>query len=228
MKSILLFGAGKIADVVFHFMAEKSGWPIIGFVVEDAYRENAPKQFNQKPVLSYSEAKERFAPEMVDYFVALGYHSVNRERGRIITMLKNDGYSLISYVDSESGVPTDLVYGENTFIMPQALIHPRVTLGDDNFIWSGAMIGHHSKIGSHNWFTSGVQIGGNVTIGDYNFLGMLATISHGVTIGNENFFGAHTLITKSIENQTVSIQESTKAFRLTTDQFLRFSNFGSL
>lgn len=227
MKSILIFGAGKIADVAYYFMAEKSDLPVIGFVVEDRFwSENS--SLNGKSIYSYSQAKQHFNPENTDFFVAIGYHDLNRVRSRIIHQLRSDGFSITSYIDADSGVPSDLIYGENTFIMSQVCIQPRVKLGEDNFIWSGAMIGHHSTIGSHNWLTSGVQIGGNVTMGNHNFFGLSAVVSHSVPIGNENFFGANTLITKEVQSQQVFIQESTKSFRLTSDQFLRFSNFGGL
>jgi sugar O-acyltransferase (sialic acid O-acetyltransferase NeuD family) len=226
MKPILIFGSGKIADVIAFYMKEVSQLPLLGFVVDDKFLTK--NQLNGLPIISYSECLKTYKPDEVDFFVAVGYHDLNRVRAKMIQKIKSDGYSLISYIHPDAGIPSDLEYGENTFIMDKVLIHPRVKLGADNFIWSGTMLGHHSQIGNHNWFTSSCQISGNVSIGDFNFFAVNSTVGHSVTIGNENFFGANTLITKNVSEKQVFIEESTKVFRLNSDQFLRFSNFGSL
>jgi len=226
MKPILIFGSGKIADVCAFFIKEVSNLPLLGFVVDDNF--HSKNQLNGLPIINYSECLKTYKPEEVDFFVAVGYHDLNRVRAKMIQKIKADGYSITSYIHPEAGIPFNLEYGENTFIMDKVLIHPRVKLGDNNFIWSGAMLGHHSNIGNHNWFTSSCQISGNVTIGDFNFFAVNSTVGHSVAIGNENFFGANTLITKQVSDKQVFIEESTKVFRLNSDQFLRFSNFGSL
>ena len=226
MKPILIFGAGKIADVIGHFMIETSNLDVQAFVVDDGFKEI--DQLNGKPILTYSECLKKYTPNEIDFFVAIGYHDLNKIRAKKLAQLKSDGFGITSYIHPNSGIPSDLVFCENTFIMDHVSIHPKVKLGSNNFVWSGAMIGHHSIIGDHNWFTSGCKIGGNVSIGEFNFFALNSVLSHSIQVGNENFFGANTLVSKNVTNQTVFITESTKPFRLTSNQFLRFSNFGGL
>jgi sugar O-acyltransferase (sialic acid O-acetyltransferase NeuD family) len=158
-------------------------------------------------------------------FVCLGYHEMNALRARKVAEAKIKGYSLVSYVHPQSGVPDDFVHGENCFIMNNVMVHPFVRLGDNVFVWSGAMIGHHSVIGDHCWITSCANISGLVNIGRQCFLAVNATIGHGITIGNECFIGANALVTKCTEDNQVFIAESSKAYRLNSRAFLKMSNF---
>lgn len=225
-NKVVIFGAGKIADVVGYYMAEDESYDLLGFTVDN--HSKTADRLNNLPIWDYETFKNRNDKNEIQLFVAIGYHNLNRVRSDIIERVKSDGFKLTSYIHPKSGIPNDLEFGENTFIMDDVLIHPRVKLGANNFIWSGAMIGHHSEIGDHNWFTSSCQVSGNVKMGSNNFFAVNSTVGHSVEIGSENFFGANSLVTKKVNDKQVFIQESTKAFRLNSDQFLRFSNFGDL
>ena len=222
-KKIVIFGDGKIADVIQFYMREVSNWPVVAFTVDDKAYES--EIFNGLPVIPYSELKETYTPEQINLFIAVGYHDLNKLRADKITQVEKDGYKVISYVHPDAGIPSDTQYGKNIFIMDRSLIHPRVSIGDDTFVWSGSVIGHHSKIGNHNWLTSGCNISGNVVLGDHNFLAINATISHSVTVGDECFLGANALITKDVNDKEVIIADNHKPIRLNSEQFLRFSGF---
>jgi UDP-3-O-[3-hydroxymyristoyl] glucosamine N-acyltransferase len=112
--------------------------------------------------------------------------------------------------------------------MPPSIIHPCVTLGNNVFVWSGALVGHHTVVGDHCWLTSHCHIGGNVQIGHNSFVALNATVGHSVTIGNECFLGANTLVNKELLDGQVVIAESSKAIKLNSKQFLKFSSFSSL
>jgi UDP-3-O-[3-hydroxymyristoyl] glucosamine N-acyltransferase len=112
--------------------------------------------------------------------------------------------------------------------MNQVLIHPRVQLGNNVFVWSGAMIGHHSTIGDNCWLTSCANISGVVTVGKNCFFAVNATVAHGIKIEDECFIGANALVTKCTNPGEVYLAESTKAFRLSSRQFLRMSKFADL
>ncbi|MCD6064239.1 MAG: pglD [Flavipsychrobacter sp.] len=226
MKDIIIFGIGKIADVIQFYMREESGLPVKAFTVDHAYIKEP--SFNGLPVDAFENIEEKYPPEKYSMFVAVGYHNLNEVRAAKIKEAEAKGYEIISYVHPQSSVPKDLVYGKNCFIMNNVCIHPRVKLGDDVFVWSGAMIGHHSTIGDHCWFTSAANISGNVTIGNNCFFAVNATVAHSVTIGNEAFIGANVLLTKNLEDGKVVIAESDKAIKLNSKQFLKFSNFSNL
>ena len=112
--------------------------------------------------------------------------------------------------------------------MPPAIVHPCVTLEDNVFVWSGAIVGHHSVIRKNVWITSGCNIAGNVTVGENSFFAINATLAHSITVGKENFIGANALLTKDTGDGQVYIAESSKAIKLNSAQFLKFSKFSSL
>lgn len=226
MKDIIIFGIGKIADVIQFYMREESGLPVKAFTVDGKYMQG--DSFNDLPVIPFEEIEKNYPPEKYSMFVAVGYHDLNALRAQKIKEAEAKGYEIISYIHPQSSVPKDLVYGKNCFIMNTVCIHPRVKLGNNVFVWSGVMIGHHSTIGNDCWFTSSANLGGNVTIGNNCFFALNSTVSHSVSIGNEAFIGANTLIGKSLEDGKVVIAESDKPIKLNSKQFLKFSNFSNI
>ncbi|MEY2494823.1 MAG: hypothetical protein QOJ45_1315 [Verrucomicrobiota bacterium] len=226
MKSIVLFGTGKIAEVLFYFLRYHSDFEVAACTADRSFLPGETWQGIR--AVAFEEVEQFFPPDQYGMFVALGYQELNGLRARKCSEAKAKGYSLISYVHPESGLPQDCEYGENCFIMNHVMIHPRVRLGNDVFVWSGAMIGHHSTIGDHCWLTSCANISGVVTVGKNCFFAVNATIAHNVVIGDECFIGANALVTKCTDDRQVFLAEHTKPFRLTSHQFLRMSNFAQL
>lgn len=226
MKPVVVFGAGKIAEVVSYLMREEAARDVVAFTVDRAFVPGAEK--DGLPVVPFDEVEHRFPPADFDMFVALGYHDLNALRQRKVAEAKAKGYALPAFVHPRSGLPANTVVGDNCFVMNDVLVHPYVSLGDNVFVWSGAVIGHHTAIGPHCWITSGANIAGVVSVGSNCFFAINATIAHGVTIGNECFLGANTLVTKSADSGQTFVAESTKPFRLTSRQFLRMSSFSNL
>ena len=225
-KPLLLFGAGKIAEVIAYYAENECGFRIEAFVC-DAAHISSPVFLN-RPVVAFEDLDRLYPASQFDVFVALGYHEMNRLREHKLNAFLSKGYNLVSIVSPSCNLAKNITYGYNCFIMPPAIIHPCVSIGNNVFVWSGAMIGHHSKIGNHNWFTSCSALGGNVLMGNNCFLAMQATVSNQVTIGNECFLGANTLVTKNMQDGQVVISESSKPIKLTSKQFLRLSTFSSI
>lgn len=225
-KDIVIFGTGKIAEVVFYYAKEECGFNVVAFCVDEAYKNTG--HFQGLPVVSFDKVELDFPTETCDMFIAVGYHDLNRLREARCNEAINKGYSLVSIVSPLANVPSNVNIGWNCFIMPPAIIHPCVTIKNNVFVWSGTMVGHHSVIDDHCWLTSACNISGNVQLGANTFMAVNATIGHSVNIGRNCFIGANALITKNLEEDKVVIVESTKPFRLNSNQFLKMSNFSSL
>lgn len=226
MKPIILFGTGKIAEVLLYFFTHHSDRQVVACSVDRGYLPGS--EWHGIPAVPFDEITRSHPPETHDMFVALGYQDMNALRTAKCAEARQLGYTLASYVHPESGLPADCVYGDNCFIMNQVHIHPRVRLGNNVFVWSGAMIGHHSSIGDNCWLTSCANISGVVTVGANCFFAVNATVAHGIKLGDECFIGANALITKCANSGGVYLTESTKPFRLNSRQFLRMSKFSDL
>ncbi len=226
MKSLVLFGNGKIAEVILYFLRNHSDFQPVASTVDRSFLTGP--SWNGLPAVAFEEIENHYSPADHAMFVALGYQELNALRARKCAEAKAKGYELISYVHPQSGLPNDCEYGENCFFMNHVLIHPRVRLGNNVFVWSGAMIGHHSSIGDNCWLTSCANLSGVVTVGKNCFFAVNAAVAHNVVIGDECFVGANALITKCTEDRQVFLADNTKPFRLNSHQFLRMSNFSQL
>lgn len=226
MKPIILFGNGKIAEVLLYFFTHHSDHKVVACTVDRNYLFDA--EWQGLPVIPFDEIRNSHPPESYDMFVALGYQDMNSLRAARCDEARQQGYNLVSYVHPESGLPGDCTHGDNCFIMNQVLIHPRVRLGNNVFVWSGAMIGHHSTIGNNCWLTSCANISGGVEAGENCFFAVNSTIGNSVRVGANCFIGANALVIKSTEDNQVFLAESSKPQRLNTQQFLRMSRFSDI
>ena len=225
-KDLVIFGTGKIAEVVFYYATKECGFNVVAFCVDEPYK--TADTFQGLPVVSFEGIEKIYPPSENDMFVGIGYHDLNRLRQTKCNDAIAKGYALVSIISPLANLPTNVSCGYNCFIMPPAIIHPCVSLGNNVFVWSGSMIGHHSVIEDHCWLTSACNISGNVLLGANTFMAVNATIGHSVNIGKNCFIGANALVTKNLPAETVVIAESTKPFRLNSSQFLKISNFSSL
>jgi sugar O-acyltransferase (sialic acid O-acetyltransferase NeuD family) len=226
MKPVILFGTGKIAEVLLYFFRHHSEYEVAACVVDRTFLPG--EQWRGLPTVAFEEVEQTYPPDRYSMFVALGYQDLNALRARKCAEAKAKGYALISYIHPQSGLPQDCEYGWNCFIMNHVMIHPRVRLGNNVFVWSGAMIGHHSTVGNNCWLTSCTNISGVVTVGDNCFFAVNSTVGHSVRVGKDCFIGANALVTKCTENDQVFVMDSTKPFRLKSRQFLRMSRFADL
>ncbi len=225
-KDLVIFGIGKIADVIFYYATEECGFKVAAFVVDEKYKTQ--EAFHGLPVVSFDHVEREYPSAKYDMFIAVGYHDLSKVRESKCNEAISKGYDLVSVISPKANVPMNVVTGVNCFIMSPAIIHPNVTIGKNVFIWSGAMVGHHSIIKDNCWLTSCCNVSGNVTVGRNSFLAVNATVGHSVTIGEECFLGANTLVTKNLDDKKVVIAESSKPIRLDSSQFLRMSSFSSL
>lgn len=225
-KPTVIFGGGKIAEVVAHCMRQHPDREVVAFTVDQEYLESAHAH-GDLPIVAFEEVERHYPPSEFDMFIALGYQDLNDLRAKRFHEAKAKGYELPSYLPSGVG-DLGFSYGENCFVMDGALVHPCAQLGDNVFVWSGALVGHHSNIGDHCWITSCANIAGAVTTGRNCFFAVNATVAHGVRLGDECFLGANTLVSKCCDDGTAFITQSTEPLRLNSRQFLRMSGFDSI
>lgn len=223
MKEIVLFGLGKVAEVVHYYLTVDGDERVAAFTCDREFVDQ--ESFLGLPVVPFDEVEQAYPPDRFDFFVAVGYQQLNRLRASRLAQVKAMGYRTASFVHPGAGVPRDLRMGEHCFIMNQVLIQPRVTLGDDVFVWSGALIGHHSTIGDHCWLTSTTSIAGAVTVGQRCFFGLNATVGNEVRIGDDCFLGANTLVTQDLAAEKVVVGSTSEVLGITPEQFLRVSRF---
>jgi sugar O-acyltransferase (sialic acid O-acetyltransferase NeuD family) len=218
---IVVFGAGKIADVFHTLVAAHSELSIAGFTCDRAY-VTAP-EVHGLPLVPFEEIETRFPPAAFGMFVAIGYHELNSVRAARCAQARDKGYRLVSLVSPRAHVPPNCSIGANCCVMDGAALQPYARLGDDVFVWNGAVVGHHATVGDHCWIASNCTISSTATIEPLCFLGVNAAIGHGVTVGARSIVGASTVITHSTAPGGVYIAPDTPRFRLDSQRFLKIA-----
>lgn len=222
-KKIILFGAGKIAQVVFDCIKQNSDYQVVAFTCDREFIDTP--LFEGLPLIPFEEVEEHFSPSDTYCFVAIGYHHLNNIREKKLAEFVNKGFNVTNIIAKNPKIYDTIRIGHNCFIMDGNNLQPRVVLGDNVFIWNNAVIGHHSVIGCNCWIVSGANIAGNVNIGNNTYIAMNATLANDTSIGNYCFIGANSLITKNLGDEQVVIEKSNEVFRLNSFEFLRLSSF---
>jgi sugar O-acyltransferase (sialic acid O-acetyltransferase NeuD family) len=221
VSKIIIFGAGKIADEAYFYLANDSPHEIVAFTVDDEHL-NATEKLGL-PVVAFEEVVQLYPPHDFKMFVAVGYQDLNKFRARKYKEAKAKGYELISYVSSRASNFGNVEIGDNCFVLEFVTIQPCSKIGNNVFLWSGNHVGHHASVADHCYIAGQVVISGSTKVEPYCFVGVGATLGHEITIGRESFIGAGSLITKNVEPSSVYIAADTPKFRLDSESFLRLT-----
>src|SRR6185436_9235036 len=103
MKKLVVFGTGKIAEVIFYYAKEECGYDVVAFTVDESFITEP--SFLGLPVLSFNSIDEKYSPENYDMFVAVGYHDLNKVREIKCEEAEAKGYKLVSIISPEAKVP---------------------------------------------------------------------------------------------------------------------------
>jgi sugar O-acyltransferase (sialic acid O-acetyltransferase NeuD family) len=222
MTDLVIFGVGKVADVLYRYIAFDRSYTIVGFTC-DAEHVPADGRFHGLPVAPFAAVTASFPPEGCDMLIAVGYHRLNSLRASKFAEAKAKGYRLASYVSSRAFAGDWLEMGENCIVLDSVGIDSGPRLGDNVALWSNVTIGHHAVIGDHCWLAAHGIVGGNASIGPRCFLGLNVAIGHQTTIGADSFLGAGVVVTKSAADNSVFVCRDTELFRLDSKKFLQIS-----
>lgn len=221
MTRIVIFGAGKIAEVVHGLLSEDPGYSVAGFTCDREFMTGTEKR--GLPVVAFEEVETRFPPAAFAMIVAIGYHDINAIRADRCRQAREKGYRLASWISPRAHVPKSCVVGTNCVVMDGASIQPEARLGEDVFIWSGAVVGHHATIGDHCWLASNCTVSSTAVVEPFCFVGVNAAIGHAITIGARSIIGAAAVITRSTAPDGVYIARDTERFRLDSRRFMMIS-----
>ena len=221
MSRLIIYGEGNYAEQAYYYFTNDSKYEIVAFTADKAYISR--KDLFGLNVIPFEQIENHYPPDTNKMFIAIGYQNLNKLRASKYEAAKTKGYELASYISSKACNYGGVEFGDNCFILDNAVIQPCSTIGSNVFIWSGNHIGHHSSIGNHCYIAGQAVISGNASVGPYCFIGVNATISHEITIGRECLIGAGALITKNAPDKSVYIAPDTAKYRLDSDSFMKFT-----
>lgn len=206
-RSLVIFGAGDIAELAHFYFNRGAEYAVAAFAVDAAYLKETT--FCGRPVEAFEDVAQLYPPDRYDLFVALSYSKLNLVRKDKYLAAKAYGYRLASYVSEKATVLNQGRIGENCFILEDNTIQPFVTIGNNVTLWSGNHIGHHSAIKDHCFLASHVVVSGGVEIGEQCFIGVNATLRDHVKVGDRCVIGAGALLLADAEPDGVYMGEAT-------------------
>ena len=218
MANVVIFGAGRGADVAFRYISSDSPHEVCGFTVDKEYLNT--RKFRQLPVVEFENVTDTFPTEECKVFIPLGWENMNKIRFKKYMEAKNKGYKFISYVHSKIPQIEKIQVGENCFILENQSINLDVKIGNNVVMWSGNQIGDSSQIMDHCWISSHVCVAGNVVVKPFCIIGVNATITHNVIVEEECFIGANALINHNTSAKGVYVVEGTTKAKFPSDKFM--------
>ncbi|KZS41291.1 hypothetical protein AWE51_23080 [Aquimarina aggregata] len=206
---LVIFGLGEFGELAHFYFTNDSKYEVVAFCVDKAFKNT--EEFLGLPVVEFENVEIIYPPSEYDFFVAIGYSKLNKNRIEKYTISKRKGYYLANYVSSKNSVWNDFKVGENTFIMENNTIMPFTKVGNNVLIWVGNIIAHHMVIEDHVTITSHCAIGGNVIIKSKAFIGLNATIRDGVIVGEQTIVAASSNLVKNADSGEVYMGNPAKS-----------------
>jgi sugar O-acyltransferase (sialic acid O-acetyltransferase NeuD family) len=211
MNKLIIVGTNSLAEIAYEYFTHDSKYDVVGFSVEKAFLTD--ETFLNLPLVAFEEIEKTYIPKEHSVFVSLGYGHMNKDRTRLYLAAKDFGYSIASYVSSESFVWKNVRIGEHCFIFEDNTIQPFVEIGNNVILWSGNHIGHHSVIGDNCFISSHVVVSGLCTIGKNCFFGVNSTVANGLSIGEFSVIGAAANVVKDAAAYKVHIGNPAKEWK---------------
>jgi len=216
MAKIIIFGAGDIARLAYHYFKTDTEHEVIGFTVDKAFLKEST--FLDLPLVAFEEVNSIYPPNVYRMFIGMSYAKMNKVREEKYNKAKEMGYELVSYISSKCTYLSQFNTGDNCFILEDNTIQPYVKIGNNVTLWSGNHIGHDAVLEDHIFIASQVVISGHVKIKSNVFIGVNATLRDNITIAKETLIGAGAIIMKNTIEKEVYVPERTKPFPKKSDE----------
>lgn len=207
MANVIIFGAGKIAQLAHYYFIHDSEHNVVAFMVNKEYLKG--DSYLGLPLFDARDLIERYPPESYRVFVALSYTGMNTPRAQCFEYIKALGYNMVSYVSSRCISLTKHPIGENCFILESVTIQPFAKIGNNVMLWSGVTICHDTVIDDHCFIAAGSVVLGNTHVQQRCFIGANATIRNSITVSEGTLVGAGSIVMEDTRLNSVYIPQHT-------------------
>ena len=138
MKKLVVFGTGKISDVLADYFQRDSNYEVVAYTTEAAHVTG--KEHHGHPWVPFDEVERQFPPATHAMHIAVGYHQLNRVRERLLKEARAKGYQLPSFVSSRSWPGPGLACGDNCFVADGVSVEPGARVGENVALWSNVRL----------------------------------------------------------------------------------------
>src|SRR6266481_7345037 len=112
MADVIVFGAGQIAEVVWHYLTHESDHRVVGFTVDGEYLKE--DQVMGLSVVPFETVQMAFPPQSHGIYVAMSFRGLNAPRAAKLAEAEAKGYRAIGHVSPRAVVPPGFVAKPNS------------------------------------------------------------------------------------------------------------------
>jgi sugar O-acyltransferase (sialic acid O-acetyltransferase NeuD family) len=200
---VVIVGAGEQGEIAYEYLSYDSPHTVVGFAVERAFLDG--DRFRGLPLFALEEVAERFPPDRYRVLVAVSSTRLNQVRARLFRVVKDQGFTCVSYVSTRAFVWHNVEIGENVFVFEGSVLQHRVDIGDNVIIWSGAHVAHQTMIEPDCFLAPQSAVAGFCRLGRGSFLGVNCCVADGLTIAPECLIGAGAVVIRDTHPRSVNV-----------------------
>lgn len=196
-RQVVIFGAGRMAELVTSLVESESDRTVVGFAVDARFV--VTETLLGRPVVPVTRILELTDPSTAEALVAVGPQRGLRLREEALALLRGQGFGITHHISRGALVWPGLDIEPNVIIHAGAVVDPFTRIGEGVTVRSNATVGHHADLGASTFVASGAVLGGGVRVGARCFLGLGSTVRDEVTIAPGTFVGAGAVVTRDTE-----------------------------
>ena len=196
-NEIAIIGAGGHGRVCAE-AATASGFGVVGFCDSAASRGT---RVNGVPVVAATPADlaERFAPDSVQVFVAVGD---NETRANLLEEVWRLGFRTPSLIHPTSVVSPSAEIGDATAVLANAVVSANARIGRGCIVNTAATIDHDNVLENLVQICPGVRSAGTVHFLSRSFVGTGAVLTPGVIVGRRAKVAAGAVVISDVPDET--------------------------
>lgn len=197
---VLVYGAGGHAKVVADILERCPQYTVLGFL--DDRRDLWNSDFLGYTVLGGMRVLNRNKASGAHLLLAIGVAAVRRQ---LAHDLKRAGWSFAIAIHPSAQIGRDVVIGEGTVVMANAVINTGTRLGGHVIINTAATVDHDCTIEDFAHMSPGAHLGGGVHVREGAQVGIGASVIPGISIGRWSMVGAGATVIRNIPDNVIAV-----------------------
>ncbi len=199
MKDIVIKGAGgmgkEVAWLIEYINSVRPEWNLLGFLVDEQYKDNWGKVVNGYPVLGGNAWLEKYPTEI---YVTCGIGKGSVRKSFYDCVSNYPHVKLATLIDPTVRIDKTVCIGEGSIICRNCTLTVNTHIGMGVLMNTGASVGHDSNVGACCTFFTNSIAAGHTSFGECCSIGSGAFILEGKTIAANTTIAPLTSVLRDI------------------------------
>ena len=201
MNSIVIFGCGGHAKVVFSEIIKLKKYKIIGFIGKSNKKKIILK-YNKKNYYNIGTLNVLKKIKKVCGIIGIGDNYLRKKISKEVN-LKYKKFNWVSIISKDSIINSNVKIGLGTLIVSKTVINNGTKIGSHCLINTSSSIDHDNTFEDFSSTGPSVTTGGNVKVYQLSHLGIGAVIKNKIKIGSNTIIGGKSFVNKDCLKNSV-------------------------